>query len=123
MGWQMTPTVKHDGVWSLNLSQNHMLDQISTSAGLTYFDAFYFPITRVLKKFFFCFRLKELVPSVAAKENVTQLDVILEAIRYIDNLQTRLIQKIEHGEVIPVVMNTAEMEDSILNRNSEGAES
>ena len=64
-----------------------------------------------------------MVPSVAAKENVTQLDVILEAIRYIDNLQTRLIQKIEHGEVIPVVMNTAEMEDSILNRNSEGAES
>ena len=41
---------------------------------------------------------------MAAKENVTQLDVILEAIRYIDDLQEKLIQKIEQGEVI--VMNT-----------------
>ena len=33
------------------------------------------------------FRLKELVPSVSVKDNVSQLDVILEAIRYIASLQ------------------------------------
>ena len=32
-------------------------------------------------------RLKELVPSVCVKDNVSQLDVILEAIRYIASLQ------------------------------------
>ena len=32
-------------------------------------------------------RLKELVPSVSVKDNVSQLDVILEAIRYIASLQ------------------------------------
>merc|ERR1711994_371242 len=32
-------------------------------------------------------RLKELVPSVCIKDNVSQLDVILEAIRYISSLQ------------------------------------
>merc|ERR1712154_522300 len=44
-------------------------------------------------------RLKELVPSVSAKDNVTQLDIILEAIRYIDSLQNRLADKIENGEI------------------------
>ena len=33
------------------------------------------------------YRLKELVPSVCVKDNVSQLDVILEAIRYIASLQ------------------------------------
>ena len=44
-------------------------------------------------------RLKELVPSVSAKDNVTQLDIILEAIRYIDSLQNKLADKIEAGEI------------------------
>ena len=35
-------------------------------------------------------RLKELVPSVSVKDNVSQLDVILEAIRYIASLQVAL---------------------------------
>ena len=35
-------------------------------------------------------RLKELVPSVCVKDNVSQLDVILEAIRYIASLQVSL---------------------------------
>ena len=40
-----------------------------------------------------------MIPSVSAKDNVTQLDIILEAIRYIDSLQNRLADKIENGEV------------------------
>lgn len=36
-------------------------------------------------------RLKGLIPSLSRKENVTQLDVILEAIRYIDSLRGKLI--------------------------------
>ena len=85
------------------------------------------------------FRLKELVPSVCVKDNVSQLDVILEAIRYIASLQVvspylhsyfhihfdwtgifvvlvqnnhihslppqgRLADKIESGEVVPVMV-------------------
>merc|ERR1719278_645676 len=49
-------------------------------------------------------RLKELVPSVCVKDNVSQLDVILEAIRYIASLQGRLADKIESGEVVPVMV-------------------
>ena len=39
------------------------------------------------------FRLKELVPSLSVKDNVTQLDVILEAIRYIASLRSQLERK------------------------------
>merc|ERR1712098_850057 len=42
-------------------------------------------------------RLKELVPSVCVKDNVSQLDVILEAIRYISSLQGKLADRIEAG--------------------------
>ena len=31
-----------------------------------------------------------MIPSLSIKDNVTQLDIILEAIRYIDNLTYRL---------------------------------
>ena len=51
----------------------------------------------------FC-RLKELIPSVSAKDNVTQLDIILEAIRYIDSLQNRLADKLETGDLELVKM-------------------
>jgi len=44
-------------------------------------------------------RLQEVIPSVAAKDNVTHLDIILEAIRYIDSLQDKLADKIERGEI------------------------
>lgn len=43
--------------------------------------------------------MKELIPSVSAKDNVTQLDIILEAIRYIDSLQSRLADKLETGDL------------------------
>ena len=36
------------------------------------------------------YRLKELVPSLSVNDNVTQLDVILEAIRYIASLRSQL---------------------------------
>ena len=58
---------------------------------LTFHFHFYKPYTN--------FRLKELVPSVSAKDNVTQLDIILEAIRYIDSLQNRLADKLENGDI------------------------
>merc|ERR1712109_164235 len=62
-------------------------------------------------------RLKELVPSVCVKDNVSQLDVILEAIRYIASLQGRLADKIESGEVVPLMVpmiSTSNNEDMKL---------
>ena len=47
-------------------------------------------------------RLQGLIPSVAAKDNVTHLDIILEAIRYIDSLKDKLADKIEKGEIVPL---------------------
>merc|ERR1712223_673693 len=52
-------------------------------------------------------RLKELVPSVSVKDNVSQLDVILEAIRYISSLQGKLADRIEAGDVVPVLVNNS----------------
>ena len=54
------------------------------------------------------FRLKELIPSVSAKDNVTQLDIILEAIRYIDSLQNRLADKLESGDLELVKLDQSE---------------
>jgi hypothetical protein len=39
---------------------------------------------------------------MAAKDNVTHLDIILEAIRYIDSLQDKLADKIDTGEIVPI---------------------
>merc|ERR1712013_638034 len=47
-------------------------------------------------------RLQEMIPSVAAKDNVAHLDIILEAIRYIDSLRDKLADKIERGEIVPL---------------------
>merc|ERR1712131_131901 len=43
-------------------------------------------------------RLQELIPSITGKDNITSLDIILEAIRYIDTLQDTLAHKISTGE-------------------------
>merc|ERR1712184_52426 len=40
-------------------------------------------------------RLKTLVPSISKKQAVSKLDVILEAIRYIDELQDQLLEQIQ----------------------------
>eukprot|EP00092_Neocalanus_flemingeri_P033687 GFUD01036620.1.p2 GENE.GFUD01036620.1~~GFUD01036620.1.p2 ORF type:complete len:111 (+),score=43.25 GFUD01036620.1:45-377(+) len=47
-------------------------------------------------------RLKQLMPTMSAKENVTQLDIILEAIRYIDCLRDKLEEKIDNGDIVTV---------------------
>eukprot|EP00092_Neocalanus_flemingeri_P059334 GFUD01070889.1.p1 GENE.GFUD01070889.1~~GFUD01070889.1.p1 ORF type:complete len:108 (+),score=40.45 GFUD01070889.1:101-424(+) len=47
-------------------------------------------------------RLKQLMPNMSAKENVTQLDIILEAIRYIDCLRDKLEEKIGIVEIVPL---------------------
>lgn len=38
-------------------------------------------------------RLKTILPSIQRKENVSNLDIILEAIKYIDDLQDQLIDR------------------------------
>ena len=55
----------------------------------------------------FC-RLKEVIPSITAKDNVTQLDIVLEAIRYIDSLQHKLANKLDAGELELVRLGTAD---------------
>ena len=47
-----------------------------------------------------CYRLQELIPSITGKDNITSLDIILEAIRYIDTLQDTLAHKISTGEIV-----------------------
>ena len=39
-------------------------------------------------------RLKTILPSIRRKENVSKLDIILEAIKYIDDLQDQLIDRL-----------------------------
>lgn len=39
-------------------------------------------------------RLKTILPSIKRKENVSRLDIILEAIKYIDDLQDQLIDRL-----------------------------
>jgi len=46
-------------------------------------------------------RLKNLVPSISKKQSVSKLDVILEAIRYIDSLQDQLLEQIQDQRLHP----------------------
>ena len=48
-------------------------------------------------------RLKNLVPSISKKNTVSKLDVILEAIRYIDQLQGQLVEQIQEQRIHPSV--------------------
>ena len=43
---------------------------------------------------------------MAAKDNVTQLDIILEAIRYIDSLRDKLEEKNDGGDLITEFTNS-----------------
>ena len=52
------------------------------------------------------FRLKGLIPSLCRKEDVSQLDVVLEAIRYIDTLRDKLIDIIADSTVTSTITNT-----------------
>ena len=48
-------------------------------------------------------RLKNLVPSISRKTTVSKLDVILEAIRYIDQLQDQLLDQIAEKRLNPQI--------------------
>ena len=48
-------------------------------------------------------RLKNLVPAISKKQAVSKLDVILEAIRYIDQLQGQLVEQIQEQRLHPSV--------------------
>merc|ERR1712215_82715 len=56
-------------------------------------------------------RLKDLIPHMTGKDNVTQLDIILEAIRYIDSLQNKLADKIETGDIVTELVEVEEDEE------------
>ena len=43
-------------------------------------------------------RLKTILPSIRRKENVSKLDIILEAIKYIDDLTEQLEHRLEEGD-------------------------
>eukprot|EP00092_Neocalanus_flemingeri_P005955 GFUD01006413.1.p1 GENE.GFUD01006413.1~~GFUD01006413.1.p1 ORF type:complete len:120 (-),score=60.98 GFUD01006413.1:75-434(-) len=58
-------------------------------------------------------RLKDLIPSITAKDNITQLDIILEAIRYIDSLQNKLADKIDTGEIVPIQVEVKRKEEDL----------
>ena len=49
-------------------------------------------------------RLKNLVPSISKKNTVSKLDVILEAIRYIDQLQGQLVEQIQEQRIHPTLV-------------------
>ena len=57
----------------------------------------YFFIVGSRSKMKYCshFRLQKLIPTMSIKDNVTQLDIILEAIRYIDSLREKLDRGME----------------------------
>ena len=44
-------------------------------------------------------RLKKLVPAISKKQSVSKLDVILEAIRYIDQLQDQLVDQLSSEDL------------------------
>ena len=51
-----------------------------------------------------------LVPSVSVKDNVSQLDVILEAIRYIASLQGELQDRIDSGQIVPILVSEEQLD-------------
>ena len=47
---------------------------------------------------------------MSVKDNVSQLDVILEAIRYIASLQGELQDRIDSGQIVPVLVTGEQLE-------------
>jgi len=74
-------------------------------------------------------RLKNLVPSIAKKSTVSKLDVILEAIRYIDELQDQLYEQVQERKINPALAvnlllaggkeNTININTSVIKNNTE----
>ena len=52
-------------------------------------------------------RLKKLVPAISKKQSVSKLDVILEAIRYIDQLQDQLVDQLSSEDLVAATRMTA----------------
>ena len=52
-------------------------------------------------------RLKKLVPAISKKQSVSKLDVILEAIRYIDQLQDQLVDQLSSGDLVAATRMTS----------------
>ena len=51
--------------------------------------------------------MQSLIPSVSIKDNVTQLDIILEAIRYIDQLQDQLVDQLSSEDLVAATRMTS----------------
>ena len=51
-------------------------------------------------------RLKKLVPAISKKQSVSKLDVILEAIRYIDQLQDQLVDQLSSEDLVAATRMT-----------------
>ena len=52
-------------------------------------------------------RLKKLVPAISKKQSVSKLDVILEAIRYIDQLQDQLVDQLSSEDLVAATRMTS----------------
>ena len=52
-------------------------------------------------------RLKKLVPAISKKQSVSKLDVILEAIRYIDQLQDQLVDQLSSEDLVAAMRMTS----------------
>lgn len=63
--------------------------------------------------------LKSLVPTISKKQSVSKLDVILEAIRYIDQLQDQLMEQMGASERHQHLLVGKENKDTELIRGLE----
>ena len=66
-------------------------------------------------------RLKNLVPAISKKNTVSKLDVILEAIRYIDQLQDQLVDQIAENRVPDVLAASAMLSARSGKENTDSA--
>ena len=60
------------------------------------------------------YKLKRIVPTISAKENISKLDVVLEAINYIQRLQSDLIG--DHEEQVMEDVASTELTDKESSR-------
>ena len=58
------------------------------------------------------YKLKRIVPTISAKENISKLDVVLEAINYIQRLQSDLIGDHEEEQVMDATTDLTDKESS-----------
>ena len=66
-------------------------------------------------------RLKTILPSIRRKENVSKLDIILEAIKYIDDLTEQLEHRLEDEDASETSENVVGLADSSSEMQREAA--